>query len=91
MRATGIVRPVDKNGRVVIPNELRKQLDVKSDVDGFEIFTEDDMIILKKYAPYCIFCGSNEDVVKFSGKNICSKCIDEIKNTLGKTGNLQQG
>ena len=48
MKSTGIIRPVDKMGRVVIPKEIRKQLKVENDIDSFEIYMEDDKIILKK-------------------------------------------
>ena len=47
MKSTGIIRPVDKMGRVVIPKEIRKQLKVENDIDSFEIYMEDDKIILK--------------------------------------------
>ena len=51
MKSTGIVRPVDKMGRVVIPKEIRKLFKVENDVDSFEIYMEDDKIVLKKYQP----------------------------------------
>ena len=49
MSSKGVVRAVDKMGRVVIPKEMRKQLNVENDVDKFEIFLENDAIILKKF------------------------------------------
>ena len=78
MKSTGIVRRVDNLGRIVIPIELRKNLDI--DVkDALEIFVEEDQIILKKYAPACIFCGEANEVTVFKGKNICSKCLKQLK------------
>lgn len=79
MKSTGIVRKVDNLGRVVIPIELRRNLgiDIK---DALEIFVEDDQIILKKYAPACIFCGQAKDVKPFRGKNICPACKEELKS-----------
>lgn len=85
MRTTGIIRAVDKNGRVVIPMELRKQLEVENDVDSFEIFMEDDKIILKKYQPGCIFCGEVGDTLKMKEQNVCLTCIEKLqklKNSL---------
>lgn len=41
MKATGIVRNVDPLGRIVIPAELRKTLDIDIK-DPLEIFTEGD-------------------------------------------------
>lgn len=78
MRTTGIIRAVDKNGRVVIPMELRKQLEVENDVDSFEIFTEDDKIILKKYQPGCIFCGGVGSTVTLKEHHVCYECIERL-------------
>ena len=47
MKATGIVRPVDPLGRVVIPVELRRTLGIKTD-DSLEVFVDGDYIMLKK-------------------------------------------
>ena len=55
MKSTGVVRPVDRMGRVVIPKEIRKQLIIKSNVDSLESYMENDSIILKKYQPDCVF------------------------------------
>ena len=78
MKSTGIVRKVDELGRVVIPIELRRNLDI--DVkDALEIFVDGEHIILKKYAPACIFCGQAKDVTSFKGKNICPACLNELK------------
>ena len=73
-----IVRKVDQLGRIVIPIELRRILDVDIK-DALEIFTEDNMIILKKYEPSCVFCGESRDVEEIKGKNICSGCLGEMK------------
>lgn len=78
MKSTGIVRRVDDLGRVVIPIELRRTLRI-AQKDPMEIFVDGDKIILKKYDPACIFCGSLEDVRIFREKNVCSKCIAEMR------------
>ncbi|WP_017815310.1 AbrB/MazE/SpoVT family DNA-binding domain-containing protein [Paenibacillus shenyangensis] len=77
MKATGIVRKVDELGRVVIPIELRRimNIDVK---DGLEIFVDSDRIILRKYEPSCIFTGETEDLVYFKGKLISRNIINEL-------------
>lgn len=77
MRSTGIVRRVDDLGRIVIPKETRRVLDIK-EYEPIEIFTEGDLIILKKYQPGCIFCGNADDVISFKGKNICKDCLKDI-------------
>ena len=57
MKSTGVVRRVDELGRIVIPMELRRTLNI-GEKDPLEIFVAEDMIILKKYTPGCIFCLS---------------------------------
>lgn len=78
MRSTGIVRRVDELGRVVIPVELRRTLNV-GEKDALEIFTEGETIILKKYEPSCVFCGEVRNVTSFKEKKICTSCISEFK------------
>lgn len=77
MKSTGIVRKVDELGRIVLPIELRRTLDI--DVkDALEIYVEGSQIILKKYESTCVFCGNAKDVVHFKDKNICHSCIKDI-------------
>ena len=78
MKPTGMVRAVDKMGRVVIPKEIRRQLKVENDVDSFEIYMDDDKVILKKYQPTCIICDSLADRVEFGGYNVCKDCIEKL-------------
>ena len=78
MKATGIVRPVDPLGRVVIPVELRRTLNIKTE-DSLEVYVDGEYIMLKKYEPACVFCGDAKDVVNVKGKNVCKKCLDEMK------------
>lgn len=78
MKSTGIVRKIDNLGRVVLPIELRRIFDIDKE-DPVEIFVDDNYIMLKKYQPACIFCNDAKDVVNFRGKNICVKCLDEMK------------
>ena len=54
MKSTGIVRRVDDLGRIVLPRELRKVLEI-NERDELEIFVEGGRIILQKYQPSCIF------------------------------------
>ena len=78
MKSTGIVRKVDELGRIVLPIELRRTLEI-AERDSLEIYVEGSTIILKKYEPTCIFCGDVKDVVNYKGRNICKKCLDEMK------------
>ena len=79
MKSTGIVRQMDSLGRIVLPIELRRTLDI-AQKDSLEIYVDESAIILKKYQPSCIFCNDAKDVVNYKGKNICKSCLDELKN-----------
>ncbi|MFZ7133480.1 MAG: AbrB/MazE/SpoVT family DNA-binding domain-containing protein [Eubacteriales bacterium] len=78
MKSTGIVRKVDELGRIVIPIELRRTLDINIK-DSLEIFVDGNYVVLKKYEPACIFCGNAKDVLNYKGKNICPECMSDIK------------
>lgn len=77
MRATGIVRKVDQLGRVSIPKEIRKSLQIENK-DPVEIFTDGEYIIFQKYNPGCFICGEVETTRIFKKKLLCQKCIDAI-------------
>lgn len=77
MKATGIVRNLDNLGRVTLPIELRRSLNLELR-DPVEIFVDGDNIILKKYEPRDIFTGSNKDLVEYQGKMISKDTIREL-------------
>lgn len=78
MKSTGIVRKVDELGRIVLPIELRRTLDI-AERDSLEIYIDGSSIVMKKYQPACIFCDSAKDITVFHNKNICSKCIHAMQ------------
>ena len=78
MKSTGIVRKVDELGRVVLPIELRRTLDI-AEKDAIEIYVDGSSIILKKYEPTCIFCGDAKNVIGYKGKNVCQSCLKDLK------------
>lgn len=87
MKNAGYVRQVDTLGRLVLPIDLRKTLEVKAGEDSVEIFldTDNKRVIMQKYnppIPKCIFCGSIDKVNNFKGQAVCEKCVDELINTV---------
>lgn len=92
MKSTGIVRKVDELGRVVIPIELRRTLDIKIK-DPLEIYVDDDKVIFKKYQANmsCLVTGeTTDDNISFAdGKLILSPegaqvLIEEIQSKFNK-------
>ncbi len=73
MKASGIIRNVDPLGRVVIPKEIRKVMEI-NEGDPIEIVKVNNDIVMRKYSKGCIFCGSDEEVVEFNGVLVCDGC-----------------
>ena len=83
MKSTGIVRKVDKLGRIVLPIELRRTLGI-GEKDPVEIFVDNDTIILRKYQPGCTLCGSVDKLYYVNDTPICSECVKKLSAV--KTG-----
>jgi transcriptional pleiotropic regulator of transition state genes len=77
MKSTGIVRPIDDLGRIVLPIEIRKTLDL-SPKDSVEIFIDGNRIVLQKYQPGCLFCGNQDDLTYYKGKLVCRECAEAL-------------
>ncbi len=82
LKSVGIVRGIDDVGRLVIPMGLRKSLGIEPG-DSFEIYTDDDSIVLKKYNPADIFTGDMEDLIDYQGKKVSKNTIKELARIAG--------
>jgi transcriptional pleiotropic regulator of transition state genes len=85
MRYTGVARPIDELGRIVIPKEIRRTLDLKEKVgttkgDMLDFYVEDDMIIIRKRRTTCTFCGQVTNGGQYMNKAVCDKCIVDFKS-----------
>ena len=78
MRFTGICRPVDELGRVVIPKEIRTMLGIAIK-DKVEIYMEGNAIVLRKHETKCALCGNDGEFIEFGDKIICEDCAKKIK------------
>ena len=83
MKSTGIVRRVDELGRVVIPIEIRNQFNIV-EKDPIEIYVDGSSIVLKKFEPNCIFCGSTENLYEYNDKLVCKECSKKIGDLIKK-------
>lgn len=77
MKSTGLVRKVDSLGRIVLPIELRRALELE-EKDSLEICVDGDDIVLRRYQPACVFCSSTKDVFVYDGRNICRSCVEAL-------------
>ncbi len=78
MKTFGMIRKVDALGRIVIPSELRQAMELQQG-DALELYLEEDRLVMKKFAPACIFCGGIQQLVTYEGKNICGKCVRVLR------------
>ena len=81
MNKTFIVRPVEPNGRVVLPKHLVRDV-LKSTGEeriAVEVFHTDDSIILKRLYPTCAFCENIDDLIKYNERYICPDCLKNVK------------
>ena len=75
--ANGVARKVDQLGRVVLPVEMRKAMNI--DVGDLVMMTADgDRILLEKVEQRCALCGSTESLQDFKKKLVCASCIAEL-------------
>ncbi|AWG44874.1 AbrB family transcriptional regulator (plasmid) [Priestia filamentosa] len=76
MKTTGIVRRADQLGRVVLPHELRRMLDIEKGTP-LEILVDGESIILKKYQAQkiCMITGevSKDNMVFGNGQIVLSR------------------
>lgn len=82
MKSTGIVRKLDELGRITLPIELRRTLDV-TERDPLEIFVDEEQIILKKYQPADVFTGEMDELVDFHGKKVSKESIRQLAKLAG--------
>jgi len=78
VKSIGIVRKLDELGRVVLPVELRRSLDLE-ERDSLEIFVDGNKVILQKYQPGCTNCGDLDVVVSVGKTRLCRVCYEGLR------------
>ena len=82
MKTTGVVRKLDELGRITLPIELRRSLNLDV-LDGLEITVQDDCIILKKAESADIFTGSTDDLIDYEGKKVSRSSVLALAKLAG--------
>lgn len=77
MKSAGVVRKIDELGRIVVPIELRKSLNIGKR-EAVEISLENDCILIRKFEPGCCLCGSTDNLLFFNGNKVCEECIEQL-------------
>jgi len=80
MKEIGIVRKLDELGRITLPKELRKTLNIL-EKDKIEIFMEGEKICLKAYKSQCAFCKKEKnEMIELDGIHICRSCLKRAQD-----------
>ena len=72
-----MIRKVDELGRIVLPAEYRKALEIK-EKDSLKLILEPDKIIIKKPVLGCHFCGMAVNLIHIGDEYICKACIERL-------------
>lgn len=82
MYAAGHIRKIDSLGRITLPADLRKQLNL--DVgEMVEFFVKDSYLVARRYEPADIFTGSTTELINYHGKKISKESILEMARIAG--------
>lgn len=82
MKSVGMVRKVDELGRIVLPIELRRTLEI-NEKDPLEIFVDGKQIILQKYQPDV----EKQDVIK-ALEEVASTADPKVADTISRAIDL---
>jgi transcriptional pleiotropic regulator of transition state genes len=75
---TGIIRSIDRIGRLVIPIELRRELGLNTG-EPVQMYVENNRVIVEKYKKRCFICGKSASSYNvIHGKKICNECKAEL-------------
>lgn len=75
-------KKLSSHGSINIPVAMRREIGLLGG-DPMEVSLKDGVVTVRPYAPRCIFCGTNENVVhRLHGKHICAACAAEALETV---------
>jgi transcriptional pleiotropic regulator of transition state genes len=86
MKATGVTRPIDNLGRVVIPREILNANGWIMNEDRVEFFTDAGTVIIRKLKRGCTFCKSTHELKEFGGQEVCGHCRGDIRKLYREGG-----
>ena len=72
-----MVRKIDELGRIVLPSELRKVLNMRHG-DELAISVDGDLIYLEKRLDTCLFCSAPSPSIVFRNQRLCENCAREL-------------
>ncbi|KJD43668.1 regulator [Paenibacillus terrae] len=85
LKNTGMTRPLDTLGRIVVPKEMRTSMGIDvGDPLEFYVNVETGFLSMRKYIGVaCNLCNSVESLTYFRDSFLCKKCILDLKGNIG--------
>jgi transcriptional pleiotropic regulator of transition state genes len=80
MNSIGMTRRIDALGRIVIPAELRRILEIRVG-DLLDIRVDDGNVVLAKVEQSCVFCRAGDDLHPYREKLVCSDCVERLSGS----------
>lgn len=71
-------RKIDDLGRVVIPAEFRRALDI-GEGDELEVARDGRRLIITTTSGACTFCGAEVELTTFRGQAVCWSCTAALR------------
>jgi transcriptional pleiotropic regulator of transition state genes len=90
MNSIGMTRRIDALGRIVVPAELRRILEIREG-DLLEIRVEDGHVVLAKVEKLCVFCGSSQALQPLHEKLVCGECVDRLTGDYRPSNGVSEG
>jgi transcriptional pleiotropic regulator of transition state genes len=90
MNSIGMTRRIDALGRIVVPAELRRILEIRVG-DLLDIRVEDGHVVLAKVEKVCVFCGGSDSLRPYHDKRVCNPCVDCLAGSYGTSNGIDEG
>ena len=90
MTSIGMTRRIDALGRIVVPAELRRILEIRVG-DLLDIRVEGGCVVLAKVEKVCVFCGSTDSLRAHHEKRVCDTCVGSLTDGYGAAERVDDG
>jgi len=82
MKERKAVKKIDELGRIVLPIDIRRELNLTAGSE-LQIEVSDGRIVMTLPEAMCKICGSDKDLVKLDSAYVCRSCAQKMKDILG--------
>jgi transcriptional pleiotropic regulator of transition state genes len=74
-----VIKKIDNLGRVVVPKGYRLMLGLKPG-DPLDVDVDGNRLVIAPHRDGCTFCGDSGVTQAYLSKNICSDCLEQIRD-----------